>query len=856
MLVTNQSAMLLKTRLFTICMFSLCIVNGFSQSTPKDSLENLLSTSTGKQKLAILFELSDLTSNTSDGLKYAEEAVGVAKKINGNSLVDAYDNLGFVYYSQYQDIQAIACFKKALGLSDQINYRKGTLNALKNMAHIYYYIDSLEQSKNYSDQLLRKAIEFDSVRFHAHALYQLGLIQKSYGNTDSALILMNQTLELSQEIDDKKEIALVYNQLGQYYYTTADYGKSKDYYIKEIQIKEGLNDLQGLAIACYNFGNTLTSIGSYQQALEQFQRALTIFEKIDGQEEIAVSCTGIGMVYENLSQSVLAIKENQTNYSKALDYHQRALQIFKDLGMKDAQGSSLQNIANVHSRLTTNQLVVQYGEEWEDSLSRLSSKAILNTFSTALDYYNQALSIFTETKNEGEIAKVYINLGTTYSWARNWNRADKFLNDGLRLARKVNLPYDISAALYALGESNLMQGKANIAEEQFLECAKLSKELGLKETLRYCYDKLSKLYEQKGNIAKAFVYHKMAVKIKDEIFSEKSQKIITEMQTKYETEKKEQEIKLLSNEKALQDVTIQRQRLMIIGAIIGVILILMVALLMFKMFRDKQKANQILEEKNNLITQQKQEITDSIKYASRIQRAVLPSYDLINGALPEHFVLFMPRDIVSGDFYWMTSKNDRVVLVAADCTGHGVPGAFMSMLGVSFLYEIVNKESILQPATILNQLRSHIKTTLSQTGKLDEQKDGMDISICVINRQGMKMEWSGAYNPLYQIRKGELTEYKPDKMPVAVHINDYISFTNHEVDIQQGDTFYMFSDGYADQFGGSEGRKFMSKKFKELLTSIFDKPMNEQRDMLQSAHLSWKGDQEQVDDILVVGFRI
>jgi serine phosphatase RsbU (regulator of sigma subunit) len=395
-----------------------------------------------------------------------------------------------------------------------------------------------------------------------------------------------------------------------------------------------------------------------------------------------------------------------------------------------------------------------------------------------------------------------------------------------------------------------------MAEGEFLECAKLSSDLGLKETLRYCYDRLSKLYDQKDNVSTAFFYHKMAVKIKDEIFSEKSQKIITEMQTKYESEKKEQENKLLKNEAELQESIIQRQKLMIAGAIVGAILILMVALLMFKMFRDKQKANQILEEKNDLITKQKQEITDSIKYASRIQKAVLPSTTLISDALPEHFVLFMPRDIVSGDFYWMTQKDDKIILVAADCTGHGVPGAFMSMLGVSFLYEIVNKENVIQPATILNHLRNHIKTTLSQTGKFDEQKDGMDISLCVIDKKAMRLEWAGAYNPLYLIRNGELTEIKADKMPVAVHLNDHMSFTNHEVDINSGDSYYMFSDGYSDQFGGTDGRKFMSKKFKELLTTIYDKSMEDQKEILQSAHFNWKGEHEQVDDILVIGFRV
>ncbi len=828
----------------------------FSQPNEKDSLVNLLSVVKGEERLRILFELSDIAATSDEGLRFANNALDEAKKLGDAALVDAYDNLGRIYYYQNQETKAIQCFEKALAISNKANNAKGALNALYRIAQMYYYIDSLEISEKYADRLLGMAIKLDSTRFRANALYQKGMIQKVSSRIDSALSFMNQSLLLYQQIDSKDDVADVYNQMGQLHYTAADYAQSIDCYTKEIQIKEQLNYPKGLAIAYYNFGNTYTSIGNYQLALEQFQKSLTIFEQIHSSEGIAKACNGIGMVYENLSQSDLSTKANEVNYNRALEYHQRALDLFRELSLRYEEGVSLQNIANVNSRLATNKFVEQFGEQWEDSIAHLSSNVILSSLGKALDYYNQALDIFNETNSESEIAKVSINIGTTYSWARDWTRANRFLNNGLKIARRLNLPYDISSALYALGECNLRQKRLGEAEADFLECARLSKDLGLKETLRFCYDKLSVLYELEGNISTAFFYHKMAVKIKDEIFTERSQKVITEMQTKYETDKKEQENKLLKNEAELKESVIQRQKLMIIGAILGAILIFMVALLMFKMFRDKQKANQVLEEKNELITKQKQEITDSIKYASRIQSAVLPSSGFISGALPEHFVLFMPRDIVSGDFYWMTRKNDKIVLVAADCTGHGVPGAFMSMLGVSFLYEIVNKENVLQPAEIINHLRNHIKTTLSQTGKLEEQKDGMDISLCVIDSQQKSLEWAGAYNPLYQIRNGELKEYKADKMPVAVHLNDHMPFTNHEIEIQDGDAFYMFSDGYADQFGGAEGRKFMSKKFKELLTSIYDKPMTDQREIIQSAHLNWKGEHDQVDDILVIGFRL
>ncbi len=839
-------------------VFSLILLSflGTAQTSETDSLLNLLGKLKGKDKFNLLIKLSDLTIKEGDGIKYANEAISLAKKIDENTLVDAYDNLGFVYYYQEEEIKALEYFKKALEISNKNQYHKGSLNALNRIAQIYFYLDSLEQSRVYSNQLLSRAIQVDSLKYQSSALYQLGMIQKYLNNIDSSLIFMKQALEISTRINNLKDIAQTYNQLGQLYYMKADYNKSIDYYTREIQIKESVNDPQGLAIAYYNFGNTQTSIGNYQQALEQFQKALKTFEQINHTAGIANSCNGIGMVYENLSQSTLAVKENESNYNKALEYHLRALDLFKSIEDKSLEAKSLQNIGNVYSRLATNKFVADFGEEWTDSLVKLPENLILSAFSKAIDSYNQALAIFNQLNSKSDIAKANINLGSSYSYARNWPKALQFLNNGLQLARSQQMPYDIIKALYALGESYYLQKNYDQAEKLLVECAQLANEYKQKEDERYCYERLAKVYERKDMVRNAYAFYKLSVKIKDEIFSEKSQKAITEMQTKYETDKKEAENKLLKNETALQDAQIKRQQLTIIGAIIGSVLILVVALLMFRMYREKRKANRVLEEKNELISQQKQEITDSIRYASRIQRAILPSDDLLAETLPEHFVLYLPRDIVSGDFFWITSHGHKVVIVAADCTGHGVPGAFMSMLGVSFLYEIVNKEGIMQPAAILNFLRVHIKTTLSQKGKADEQKDGMDISLCVLDRHEMKLEWAGAYNPLYLIRKGELIEYKADKMPVAIHMLDHMPFTNHEIAIEKGDTFYISSDGYADQFGGTEGRKFMSKKYKELLLTIWDKPMQEQKEILNKAHLDWKGEHEQVDDILVMGVRI
>lgn len=840
--------MLLK-RVTLITNFLLLTLIVGAQVNQEDSLKNLLKDSKGNQKLQLLFKLSELKTYDPEGIEYAKDAIDVAKKIDEKSKADAEHNLGYIYSLRGQDDQALECFNKSLEISKNSDYLFGTFRALEGIAQAYMYLDSIKLSEKTSGYLLELALKNDSIKQVANAYFQLGKICEQNENYDSAIVLLNKALEIRKTINDKKDIAKTYNGLGKLYYEKVDYPKSIEYYNDAIKIRETINDPEGLAIAYLNFGNTLSSIGKYQPALEQYQKALKTFELIKKQDGIAASCFGIGNVYTNLSQSTLAIKDNEANYNKALEYYSRSLEIYKSLGSKSKEGKTLQNIAIVYSNLATNEFVSKYGENWEDSLIKIPSKTITKSFEKSIEFYNKSLEIFKSTKDEVEISNVDINLGSTYSWTRDWNRANKYLYEGLELARKLNLPYGKVNALYSLGESNMSQKNMAQAEANFLECLKLAKELEIKDVVRYSYEKLSNLYEQTGDIQKALYYNKLFVKIKDEIFSEESQKAITEMQTKYETEKKDLAL-------SLQDSKIKKQRLTIYAAAIGAFLILLVALLLLKMFKEKQKANQILEEKNELITEQKKEITDSIRYASRIQRAILPSDEILLQTLPEHFVLYLPRDIVSGDFFWLSQQGGKIVIVAADCTGHGVPGAFMSMLGVSFLYEIVNKEGILQPAAILNYLRERVKSTLSQTGKKDEAKDGMDISLCVFDPNEMKLEWAGAYNPLYIIRKGELMEFKADKMPIAIHMNDHLSFTNNEIPVQKGDTFYISSDGYADQFGGADGRKFMSKKYKEMILQIWDKPMNEQKEIIHKAHLDWKGNHEQVDDILVFGVRV
>ncbi len=265
------------------------------------------------------------------------------------------------------------------------------------------------------------------------------------------------------------------------------------------------------------------------------------------------------------------------------------------------------------------------------------------------------------------------------------------------------------------------------------------------------------------------------------------------------------------------------------------------------------KDKDLLEE--NLV-KQKKEITDSINYASLIQKAVFSPKELIDKLLKSYFILYEPKDIVSGDFYWVNKKNNKIVVIAADCTGHGVPGAFMSMLGISFLNEIINKLENPKANEILNLLRKTVKKSLRQTGKYGEARDGIDMALCIIDFENLELEFAGANNPLILIRKDELLEVKPDKMPIGIHFREKESFTNNKLEIKKDDRIYLFSDGYYDQFGGKRGRKFLKKNFKKLLKSIYKKKMEEQKIILKNSLNNWKKNYEQIDDILVFGIEI
>jgi serine phosphatase RsbU (regulator of sigma subunit) len=357
-------------------------------------------------------------------------------------------------------------------------------------------------------------------------------------------------------------------------------------------------------------------------------------------------------------------------------------------------------------------------------------------------------------------------------------------------------------------------GDYDNAESELLESLKTATDLKAMLLVAEAYSSLANHYESAGEPEKALKNFKLYQKTKESVQSDETRSRLRNIEITHAIEKSEQEKEIFR----LKHVELRQ-------------------------------AYDLIEEKNS-------DITASINYASRIQRAMLPEPGEIKGLSDNSFIVFFPKDIVSGDFYWFNKSGDKLIAVAGDCTGHGVPGALMSMLGISFLEEIVNYREITDSGKILDELRNEVQKALRQKGDREATKDGMDISLCVIDSKKRSLQFSGAYNNLYLIRNNELIEYPADRMPIAIFDRAGSNFKRHDIETLHGDVIYMFSDGYADQFGGPNSKKFKYATLKSLLIEIHELPMKKQKIRLENEFNVWKGSNSQVDDVLILGLKL
>ena len=690
----------------------------------------------------------------------------------------------------------------------------------KNIRILFFHLPlfSFSQQSNIDSlsSLLKTDKEDTNKVIHLNKLSWQYISISSY---DSALLYASQTLALANSIPNgvgRGWASSSNNAIGVVYFQQGNYPKALDYYLKSLKIDEEINDKSGMADILVNIGIFYKDQGDYPKALDYYFKALKMDEELLEQAQhrrdaheirkeekgIAADLSNIGLTYYE-----------QKDYSKTLDCYFKALKIDEELGNKNGMAIRLGNIGLVYDAQ--------------------------KNYTKALDYYSKALKMREELGDKSLIAITLSNIGSLYTVQNKYGDAYNYLYHAL-----------------ALDVSN-----------------------GEKDGVKDDYEQLSKLYEKSnaplpdtvgGKILnkekmrlRSMYYYKRSIAIRDTIFSEENKKQLVRKEMNYEFDKKEAATKAEQDKKdTITAEEKRRQKIITYSVSGGLFLVLLLALFIFRGYRQKQKANTIItqqkeevEKQKKLVEEKNKDITDSINYAKRIQEAFLIPESEIKKQFSDAFVLFNPKDIVSGDIYWFAESKYNKVLVVADCTGHGVPGGFMSMLSFAMLQETLLLEEVKTTAQALTYLDHKITETLNRNNR--SYRDGMDMTLCAFSKSANTLQFSCANRPLILIRNGKLQEFFPDKFTIGGAIDNVSkNFRNQEIQIEQDDMIYLFTDGYVDQFGGPKGKKFKHKQLNEKLLAISHLPLARQKVELEKTFVEWKGKLEQVDDVLLIGIKI
>jgi tetratricopeptide (TPR) repeat protein len=700
----------------------------------------------------------------------------------------------------------------------------------------------------------------------AGSLLNIGVIHDYQGNMPEALENYSASLKIYKQTGNKTGIARCFNNIGIIFTDQGDYLNALAFYDSSMKIKIELDDRKGIGSIYNQIGTVFLYQGNYPEALKNFYAYRKEMDRIHNKKGTAGAYNNIAIVYER-----------QNNYTEALINHLAALKLNQEIGHKSNVAASYNNIGVCY----------------------------LNTekYTQALENFKTALNFYEELEEKSGIAATLGNIGLIYDINGDYEIALTYLLSGLNILEELKFNRLIPTYYNNIGMVNIR--KKNFLEgRKWLNLAmKKAKLNGGPEDLKFTHSGLAQVDSALGNYKAALEHFKLYVIYRDSIINEENTKQLIQQQMQYDFDKKEALSKAEQDKKdALALEELEHQKMQRNGFIAGFSLMMLLAGVSYRNYRNKQKANMLLAHKNEVIEEKQKEILDSINYAKRIQAAILPPERIVKQYLPNSFILYKPKDIVAGDFYWMHlslnpspqgegkavlnpvgiaeqsplslrrgAGGEVIFFAAADCTGHGVPGAMVSVICNNGLNRSVREYGITDPGNILDKTREIV---IQEFEKSDEDvKDGMDISLCSL--QGNTLHWSGANNPLWIIRPChserreesidaslplsmtdyELLELKPNKQPIGKYAEPK-PFTAHTIELAKGDTIYLFTDGFADQFGGPKGKKFKYAQLKELLLSIQAKTMDEQSQILNHKFEQWKGNLEQVDDVCIIGVRV
>ena len=681
-------------------------------------------------------------------------------------------------------------------------------------------IDSLKSIINttHSDLIrIRSLVEWDKIIYKFDTKLDSILLNKIMSNCSTAL---------EKNINDsianliKKNLAYSLQNFG----TTLDDTeiiKKISFFEKSIDLKLEIKDTLELGVYYGRLGLAYSSIGNYDKALENQFKSIEIRKKSKRTYELNYNYNNVASIYSD-----------QGFYNKALKFYEKSLEIKYQFKDTLNYSTSFINIGYTYRRL--------------------------KNYDKALDYLNKALESVIYSYNPDEIEySAFYGMGDVYFEQINFKKALDFFEKSVDVGEKFNMTQSIARSRMRIGEIYFKANNYELALKNFKIAKEIAVEFNSDISLNsYVYKRFYELHKRNGNFKEALINYELYKVLADSLNSmngiafeknrELNQKYLLKKQTdsiKHLDEILIQQAQTLAKEEQLKNETQRRNGLIVIS-----LLILVSLGLVFNQLKKVRKGKALVEEKQ-------QEITDSINYAKRLQQGILVPFDLVQSWLSESFILFKPKDIVSGDFYWIEKVGNKMYFAVADCTGHGIPGALVSIICSNALTKSLYEDFTYEPSRILDNTRAIVEERFVRSK--DEIKDGMDISLCCLNVEDKSITWAGAMNPLWVVRKGskEVEELKPDRQSIGM-VEKPKRYKQHEVKLAKGDSVYLFSDGYQDQFGGEKGRKYMKGRFKKFILSVQDQDMQTQLTSFEKEFNSWKGDREQIDDVCVMGVRI
>ncbi|MES2798677.1 MAG: SpoIIE family protein phosphatase [Bacteroidota bacterium] len=740
-------------------------------------------------------QLSSIYSHTVAGKYDAAKKIIVEGK---KSAKDKEKAAIFIYeanimYNESQYANSIQLCDSALHIINNLADRL-SLKAMNLKSKGLSAFNNYQQAKALLDTVLLISKETGDEYNYGGALFYYGVVHTDMGDNTTGIYYLQKSIQVRKNIHDDLGLASSYSFIGLSYAGIDNYTLAIDYIQKSTVIRQKAGDKRGLANSYLTMYKVYKDLGEVNKAMELELKSLNLCKELNDLQCVSGRYTNLGELYQK-----------KGHYKEAMSYHMKALKLSKQLKIKNRIGLVHENIARV--------------------------LAITGKSELALKHLDSSLQLRIEIGEMDGEASTCLAFADVYLEMNDFKQSIQYVNRAWQIIKKLN--------------------------SSFME----------KEVHRI----LSENYKRQNKDGKALYHFQRYIKLKDSLFSAEQSKELVRQELEFSFAQKEAEEqerqKIKENANKIERKRQQTIIIVILSVAVGLTFLLIFSIRQYlqknKSKLALEKSNEQLNEKNNelektkaIIEYQHLEITDSIRYAQQIQQAVLPDVQEIENCFQNCFVLFKPKDVISGDFYWIHKAQNDIILVTGDCTGHGVPGGFMSMLGISLLNEIVIDQGITSPAKILKRLREKVISSLKQKGGEGEQKDGMDMTICKIELQANKMTYSTANHVVYLVREQQLQEFRGDKQPVGIYGNELLPFHDHCIDLQKGDRLYTLTDGYPDQFGGPKEKKFKYSQLKELLLSSANDSTENQGKILEKAFMNWKGTTEQTDDVTLIGIEI